>query len=126
MPVHTEMRDDLENRYKESKEEFHKAQWETEQAKNAYEGAQNELDYHKKEVSGQWGQDVAPGNTSAKRESLEAERDRKYDEYQKASEAEDKAKNTYEENKEHWENYQKIEEQAYGSKEEENDNDKGM
>lgn len=35
-------------------------------------------------------------------------------------------KNTYEENKEHWENYQKIEEQAYGSKEEENDNDKGM
>lgn len=126
MPVHTEMRDDLENRYKESKEEFHKAQWETKQAKNAYEGAQNELDYHEKEASGQWGQDVAPGNTSAKRESLEAERDRKYDEYQKASEAEDKAKNTYEENKEHWENYQKIEEQAYGSKEEENDNDKGM
>ncbi len=53
MPVHTEMRDDLENRYNESKKDLDKAQWEKEQAKNAYEGAQNEYDFHEKEASGQ-------------------------------------------------------------------------
>lgn len=85
------MRDDLENRYKESKARWEEAQWEKEQAKNAYEGAQNKYDFHKKEASGQWGNDIPPGNTSGKREALEADRDQKYDEYQMASAKEKEA-----------------------------------
>ncbi len=123
MPVHTEMRDDLENRYNESKKDLDKAQWEKEQAKNAYEGAQNEYDFHEKEASGQWGNDIPPGNTSGKREALEAERDRKYDEYQKASDEEQKAKDKYEFDKENWETYQKYEEQMYSK---DDDNDKSI
>ena len=116
MPVHTEMRDDLENRYNESKKELDKAQWEKEQAKNAYEGAQNE-------ASGQWGNDIPPGNTSDKRKELEAERDRKYDEYQKADDAEQKAKDKFEYDKENWETYQKYEDQMYSK---DDDNDKSI
>jgi hypothetical protein len=123
MSVHTEMRDDLENRYNESKKELDKAQWEKEQAKNAYEGAQNEYDFHEKEASGQWGNDIPPGNTSYKRKELEAERDRKYDEYQKADDEEQKAKDKFEYDKENWETYQKYEDQMYSK---DDDNDKSI
>lgn len=123
MPVHTEMRDDLENRYNESKKELDKAQWEKEQAKNAYEGAQNEYDFHEKEASGQWGNDIPPGNISGKRKELEAERDRKYDEYQKADDKEQIAKDKFEYDKENWETYQKYEDQMYSK---DDDNDKSI
>lgn len=123
MPVHTEMRDDLENRYNESKKELDKAQWEKEQAKNAYEGAQNEYDFHEKEASGQWWNDIPPGNTSDKRKELEAERDRKYDEYQKADDKEQIAKDKFEYDKENWETYQKYEDQMYSK---DDDNDKSI
>ena len=123
MPVHTEMRDDLENRYNESKKELDKAQWEKEQAKNAYEGAQNEYDFHEKEASGQWGNDITPGNTSDKRKELEAERDRKYAEYQNADDEAQKAKDKFEYDKENWETYQKYEDQMYSK---DDDNDKSI
>ena len=91
MSVNTESREDLENRYKESKGRWDEAMLDKEQAKNAYEGAQNNYDFHEKEASGKWGNDIPPGNTAEYREELKEERDKKWDEYREASAKEEEA-----------------------------------
>lgn len=91
MSVNTESREDLENRYKESKGRWDEAMLDKEQAKNAYEGAQNNYDFHEKEASGKWGNDIPLGNTAEYREELKEERDKKWDEYREASAKEKEA-----------------------------------
>jgi len=122
MAVNTEMRDDLENRYNESKSRWEEAMQDKEQAKSSYEGAQNSQNFYEKEAAGEWGQDIPPGNTSDYRKSLESERDKKFEEYQNASDKEEKAKCQYVQDKENWDTYRSIEDQAYSNDE---DNDKG-
>jgi len=117
MPVNTEMRDDLKDRFNKSKKELDNAQWQREREKNAYEGALNEYNFYEKEASGQWGNDVPTGNNSIKREALKAELDRKFNEYQKASDKEEILKQKYEFNKEQLEYYQELENQVHSSDE---------
>ena len=123
MPVHTEYRDDLENRYNESKKELESAQWEKERTGNAYEGAQNTYETYENEAAHEWGDDVPPGNTSEKRDELKADRDKKYEEYMEASSKEETAKAQYEYDKQNWDTYQGYEKQMYS---EEEDYDKSL
>lgn len=91
MSVNTESREDLENRYKESKGRWEDAMWDKEQAKNAYEGAKSNYETHENEAEGEWGNDIPPGNTAEYREELKEERDKKWDEYREASAKEEEA-----------------------------------